>query len=95
MNDNHEPEPEYSDMNPWLLLVFSVSYLAFLWSLSLEDEMKYYLTDGEYVEFIRQMSPEQAARKNEQLEITTGGNWWWSTEPPSCLVNPKEEINEN
>ena len=24
-------EPEYSDMNPWILLLFSVSYLAFVW----------------------------------------------------------------
>lgn len=56
--------------------------------------MRYYLTDGEYVECIRQMSPEQAEAKNKQLEITTGGNFWWSTEPPSCPVDPDGGTHE-
>ena len=39
-----------------------------------------YLTDGQYVQDIREMSSEDA-------DITTGGDWWWATEPPASLVN--------
>jgi hypothetical protein len=28
----NKPEPDYSDINPWTLLLFSIAYLSFVWS---------------------------------------------------------------